>query len=552
MSIKNIPDYIFETSWEVCNMVGGIYTVLSTRAATLQKQYADRLIFIGPDIWKEKSNPHFDDSEKILDGFEEYTYKYYQLKARVGRWNIPGQPVAVLVDFSPLMSRKDEIYGLMWKHLGVNSLPAYGDYHESSMFGYATGIIMESLYNFLRLDNHHNVIAHFNEWMTTFGGFYVKEHLPQVATIFTTHATSIGRSIAGNQKPLYDYLTEYNGDQMAYELNMVSKHSTEKISAHTVDCFTTVSDITARECEQLLEIAPHVVTPNGFEDDFIPKGRVFTSKRNDARKALRKVAETLLGYQLKDDALYIGTSGRYEYKNKGIDIFIESLKDLNNVLSDDKQVVAFIMVPAWIKSYRGDLLNSLQNSNDVLESYNRITTHELNDYYNDNIMSALHWFHLYNSESDKVKVVFVPSYLNGSDGIFNKTYYDLLIGMDITVFPSYYEPWGYTPLESIAFSVPTITTCLSGFGQWVSSVPQDITEGVGVIHRSDYNGYEVAIKISEMIHKVALMNKDEVKNIRQKATKIAQKALWKHFIQAYEIAYDKAISRKNERVVKLK
>jgi len=157
---------------------------------------------------------------------------------------------------------------------------------------------------------------------------------------------------------------------------------------------------------------------------------------------------------------------------------------------------------------------------------------------------------LRNQESDKVKVIFVPSYLNGSDGIFNKTYYDLLVGMDLTVFPSYYEPWGYTPLESVAFSIPTITTCLSGFGQWVSSEPQDVTEGVGVIHRSDYNGYEVAVQLAEMMKKVASLNDDEMKNIRKKASKIAEKALWKHFIHAYETAYDIAIRRKNERVTK--
>ena len=550
MSKTYTPDYIFETSWEVCNMVGGIYTVLSTRAATLQLQHPDKLIFIGPDVWKDKPSPYFEESKEIFPGMVDFTYQNYHLNIKIGRWTIPGNPIAVLVDFMPLMVRKNEIYGKIWEQVGVNSMPAYGDYDESSMFGYATGIIIESFYKFLQLSDNQNVVAHFNEWMTTFGGFYVKEHLPQVATLFTTHATSIGRSIAGNHKPLYDYLHEYNGDQMAYELNMVSKHSTEKTSAHTVDCFTTVSDITARECEQLLDIKPHVVTPNGFEDDFVSKGKEFTAKRKAARSALKTVAETLLGYEIPANALYVSTGGRYEFKNKGIDIFIESLKYLSDSLKSDRQVVAFIMVPAWIKSHREDLLHCLQHSGTKLNSYNRITTHELHDFYNDNVMSTLHWFHLRNQESDKVKVIFVPSYLNGSDGIFNKTYYDLLVGMDLTVFPSYYEPWGYTPLESVAFSIPTITTCLSGFGQWVSSEPQDVTEGVGVIHRSDYNGYEVAVQLAEMMKKVASLNDDEMKNIRKKASKIAEKALWKHFIHAYETAYDIAIRRKNERVTK--
>ena len=542
------PEYIFETSWEVCNMVGGIYTVLSTRAATLQKTHGDKLIFIGPDVWAKNHNPHFEEITDLYADWKKYTDKEYHLKIRVGRWNIPGNPIAVLVDFMPLMNHKDEIYGHVWNQVEVNSMPAYGDYDESSMFGYATGMIIESYYRFFNLHAEQPVIAHFNEWMTTFGAFYIKEHVPAIATVFTTHATSIGRSIAGNHKPLYDYMNEYNGDQMAYELNMVSKHSTEKIAAHIVDCFTTVSDITAVECEQLLDKKPDVVTPNGFEDDFVPKGKVFTAKRKDARKTLRHVAETLLGYELADDALFISTAGRYEYKNKGIDTFIESLKHLYEFGDMSRQVVAFIMVPAWVKSHRADLANSLMHPEVKLYSYNRITTHELHDYYNDNVMGALHWFHLRNQVDERVKVIFVPSYLNGADGIFNKSYYDLLIGMDLSVFPSYYEPWGYTPLESVAFSVPTITTDLSGFGQWVSATPQGVETGVGVIHRSDYNGYEVAIRIAEMIYQFSCCSEEKVKTIRKNASKIAEKALWKHFIQYYDQAYNIALTNKAKRL----
>ncbi len=542
------PEYIFETSWEVCNMVGGIYTVLSTRAATLQEQYKDKLIFIGPDVWKDRHNPYFVEDTKSFEDWKNYTQHEYHLRIRVGRWTIPGNPLAVLVDFMPLMNRKNEIYAHVWDQVEVNSMPAYGDYDESSMFGYATGMIMESYYRYFKLQANQQVIAHFNEWMTTFGAFYIQENLPAVATVFTTHATSIGRSIAGNHKPLYDYLQEYNGDQMAYELNMVSKHSTEKKAAQLVDCFTTVSEITGVECEQLLERKPDIITPNGFEDDFVPKGKNFTTQRKDARNSLRHVAETLLGYELNENALFISTAGRYEYKNKGIDTFIESLKLLYDFNDMTRQVVAFIMVPAWVQTHRPDLANSLKNPDSKLYSYNRITTHELHDYYNDNVMSALHWFHIRNQINERVKVIFVPSYLNGADGIFNKSYYELLIGMDLTVFPSYYEPWGYTPLESVAFSVPTITTDLAGFGQWVSKLPQDLKNGVGVIHRSDYNGHEVAQNIAKMICEFSLCTENEVKNIRKKASIIAEKALWKHFITFYHQAYHQALKAKNERI----
>ncbi len=549
MAASVAPEYIFETSWEVCNMVGGIYTVLSTRAATLREKHQDKLIFIGPYL-NDNPNPYFEEENELLSDWVAYTLRTYHLKIKIGRWKIPGNPLVVLVDFSPLMIQKNDIYTKVWSEFGVNSMSAYGDYDESSMFGYATGMIIESYYRFFKLKKNQQVIAHFNEWMTTFGAFYIRQNLPEVATVFTTHATSIGRSIAGNHKPLYDYLNEYNGDQMATELNMVSKHSTEKIAAQLVDCFTTVSEITARECTQLLDREPDVVTPNGFEDDFVPKGKAYTVKRKEARTLLTKVAETLMGYELEKDALFIATAGRYEYKNKGIDTFLEALKHLYEYNDMSRQIVAFIMVPAWVKAARTDLMQSLNQTGDQGIIGDKVCTHELMDYYNDKVMSALHWFHIFNNANERVKVIFVPSYLNGADGIFNKTYYDLLIGMDLTVFPSYYEPWGYTPLESVAFKVPTITTDLSGFGQWVSSMPQGIETGVGVIHRSDYNAYEVVLKIGEMIYNFSKFSDAEVKNTAQNAAKIAEKALWKNFIVHYDRAYEIALTNKNIRMKK--
>ncbi|HET7732874.1 MAG TPA: glycosyltransferase, partial [Paludibacter sp.] len=500
-----------------------------------------------PDVWLDKQNPYFEEITDLYADWQFFTDKEYHLKIRVGRWDIPGRPIAVLVDFMPLLMRKNEIYGQAWEYFGVNSIAAYGDYDESSMFGYATGMIIESYYRFFNLSAQTPVVAHFNEWMTTFGAFYIKKHVPEIATIFTTHATSIGRSIAGNHKPLYDYLNEYNGDQMAYELNMTSKHSTEKIAAHQVDCFTTVSEITGIECEQLLDKKPDVITPNGFEDDFVPQGAKFTAARKTARAAFRHVAETLLGYKLDKEVVFIGTAGRYEFKNKGIDTFLEGLKHVSDSRNLTKDVVVFVMVPAHIKGARPELALALNDPNVKFESTNRFTTHDLHDYYNDHVMSAVHWYHFKNNKEDKLKIIFVPAYLNGADGIFNRSYYDLLIGLDLTVFPSYYEPWGYTPLESVAFSVPTITTDLSGFGLWASHSAQGVEQGVGVIHRSDYNGYTVALQIAEMICHFVSCTEDEIKQIRKKAFDISEKAHWKHFIQYYDQAYHIALENKNKR-----
>ena len=276
------PDFIFESSWEVCNKVGGIYTVLSTRANTLQQEMQDKVFFIGPDVWHENACPYFKEDAKLLADWKK-TATEEGLKVKVGRWTIPGNPIAILVDFQKYYEKKNEIYGWLWENYQVDSLHAYGDYDEASMFSYAAGLVVESYYNFA-LTKKDKVIYHANEWMTGLGLLYVNNKLPQVGTIFTTHATSIGRSIAGNMKPLYDYLFAYNGDQMAGELNMQSKHSIEKQTAFHCDCFTTVSEITARECEELLDKKVDEVLPNGFDNSFVPaNAAIFTRKRKAAR-----------------------------------------------------------------------------------------------------------------------------------------------------------------------------------------------------------------------------------------------------------------------------
>ena len=540
------PDYIFESSWEVCNKVGGIYTVLSTRAKTLQEEFPDKIIFIGPDCWGDKKNPFFIPDSSILKEWQEST----TLKVKVGRWDIPGKPISILVDFAPFFAEKDSIYGKLWEDFQVDSLHAYGDYDEASMFSYAAGLVVESLYKFLKLENK-KVIYQANEWMCGLGALYIKKNIPAIGTIFTTHATSIGRSIAGNNKPLYEYLWAYNGNQMAGELNMQSKHSIEKQTAWNVDCFTTVSDITATECKELIDKPVDIVLPNGFEDDFVPKGSEFTKKRNAARKALLKLANVLTGSQFPDDTLIVGTSGRYEFRNKGIDVFIEAMNRLNHDEKLQKPVLAFLEVPAWVGDPRKDVLERLQKAKGV-NTYDTpldlpMITHNLYNMSDDKVINMMKNYNMWNRKEDKVKVIFIPSYLNGDDGILNMPYYDVIIGKDLTVYPSYYEPWGYTPLESVAFSVPCITTDLAGFGVWANTIKgaySEIEDGVKTIHRTDYNYSEVADAIKDTVLKYSGFTPAEVKKCRAKASQLSKKALWKKFIKYYYQAYDIALRTK--------
>ena len=552
------PDYIFESSWEVCNKVGGIYTVLSSRAKTLQDEMKDRIIFIGPDFWKENDDnpdktvgesPYFKE-EKSLFAEWQWETKEQGLPVRVGRWTIPGEPIAILVDFKPFFEKKNEIYGWLWEHYGVDSLHAYGDYDEASMFSYAAALVVESYYKHFLNDNQ-KVIYHANEWMCGLGALYINSKLPQIGTIFTTHATSIGRSIAGNQKPLYDYLFAYNGDQMAGELNMQSKHSIEKQTALHVDCFSTVSDITAKECVELLDKPVDVVLPNGFDDSFVPKGAQFTKKRKAARKRLLEVANALLGEQLDDNTLIVSTSGRYEFRNKGIDVFVEAMNRLLRDRDLKKKVVAFIEVPGWVGEPRKDLqerLNSKQTFDTPLDVPQ--ITHWLHNMSHDNVLSMMKYYDMHNRKDENVKVIFLPCYLDGKDGIVNMTYYDVVLGNDLCVYPSYYEPWGYTPLEAVAFKVPCITTDLAGFGLWANKEfghVGEIEDGVKVIHRTDYNYSEVADAIKDTVAQFSAMSQKQIDACRKKADALSKKALWSEFIQYYHEAYDIALRKAEAR-----
>lgn len=542
------PDYIFESSWEVCNKVGGIYTVLSTRAKTLQDAMPDKIVFIGPDCWHENNSPFFIEDKTVMADWAKVAEKE-GLKVKIGRWDIPGKPISILVDFQQYFEQKDEIYAKAWEYYQVDSLHAFGDYDDSCMFAYATGKVVESIYKFQKLENK-KVIFHVNEWQCGMGALYIKKHVPAIGTIFTTHATSIGRSIAGNNKPLYDYLWAYNGDQMAQELNMESKHSIEKQTATFVDCFTTVSDITATECKELIRPVD-VVLPNGFENDFVPKGAKFTSSRKAARKIMLQVANCLTGIDYPEDTLVIGTSGRYEFRNKGIDVFIESMNRLKRDKDLKKRVIAFVEVPAWVGDPREDLVERIKSGKKFDTALELpMLTHWLHNMPHDNVLNMMKYNDMWNLPEDKVTLIFIPCYLNGQDGIVNVPYYNLIIGKDLSVYPSYYEPWGYTPLESVAFKVPCVTTDLAGFGLWANSEKggySELLDGVKTIHRTDYNFSEVADAIKDTVAEYSAMTDAQVKKARTNADKLSKKALWSEFIKFYWQAYDIALRKAEER-----
>ena len=543
------PDYLFEVSWEVCNKQGGIYTVIATKALYLKSQLGRHHILIGPDVWMDTdSNPDFTEDPHL---FRIWRNKAAEegLQLRIGRWNIPGRPIAILVDFKKFLPEQDRILADFWQQYGVDSLTGNWDYKENFLFGHVAGRVIESFWR-CNIYHENNVVAQFHEWQTGAGLLYLHSRKLPIATVFTTHATMIGRCLAGNNFPLYDG-TEYNADEKARDFGVIARHSLEKKSALNTDVFTTVSDITAGECSRFLGRTPDVVTPNGFENSFTPATEEqYIQDRSAARTKLLEVASAMCDEPIAKDALIVGIGGRYEYHNKGIDVFIDALAGIGQDVP--RQIVAFIMVPGAHHGPDRELQAVMEGKG--REHYFTQSSHKLAYPDTDQIMSHFRETGLVNAIGSKVKIFFVPSYLNGGDGIFNMTYYNLLVGMDLALFPSYYEPWGYTPLEALAFRVPTLTTSLSGFGKWVENIYGGKPHpGITVVPRNDVNYDDVVVAVRARVLEMASLELTVLKEYMENAREVASTALWdkqiKYYNEAYKLALEKSAERRTNLIV---
>ncbi|NPD45969.1 alpha-glucan family phosphorylase [Lentimicrobium sp. S6] len=547
MQTKVKPDYIFEVSWEVCNKVGGIHTVIATKLKSIQPEYGDKYMFIGPELNKDtQGNTEFIEDKNLMADWKDQMAMEGVI-IRIGRWKIEGSPIAILIDFTALFPKKNEILAELWERYQLDSLSGQWDYVEPALFGYAAGKVIESYYSYF-LNFGSRVAAHFHEWMTGAGVLYLESNAPQIARAFTTHATVLGRSIAGNGLNLYDDMEAYNPEVVSTEFNLRSKYSLEKKAAEHAHVFTTVSDVTSRECEVFIGKKPDIITPNGFDDTLVPKGKSYHTIREKARKKMISVAAALSGKDLKDDTFITITSGRYEYRNKGLDIYLETLKTLKPQIEQGKNVLAFITVPTAHFGPDVNLVKRLEGK--TTEITDARLTHNLIDYDQDPIIEFCNQHGLNNLGGSGLTVVFVPAYLRGDDGVFNMDYYDLLMGCDLSIFPSYYEPWGYTPLESLAFAIPTVTTDLAGFGKWVQKESKPSANGITVLERNDENSDEVEAQLMDLILKMSHASATDKDKSSKEAKKISKTAQWenlvKYYFEAYEFAFAKVSTSSDE------
>lgn len=540
MENKIKPTLLMETSWEVCNKVGGIYTVLSTRAATMVEEHGrDNVIFFGPKLSHEQAD--FIPTERKTElELQSRLSQMSGLSVEIGNWDVVGKPRVILVDFAPMWQEKDTLYFQMWESYGIRGEIGYGDYDESCLFAVAVAKVMTAL---VEEQPSEHPVAIFNEWTTGMGLLYLRQVTPQVRHLFITHATSVGRSIAGNGKPLYGELERYNGDGMANELSVMGKHQIEKAAAKYADSFCTVSEVTACEAEQLLEVHVDAVLYNGFEQGFIPYPRKRAGLRKSGRSAILKLAKRLYGKEIESDGFIVATSGRSEYRNKGIDVFIDAIRR-TTTKERSHSIIALILVPSWVGDPRADVQASIKSKEELtLQMQMPYVTHHLNDGLQNPILAHLHT--LSDVWGSGVYPIFIPSYLDGNDGILNITYYDLLPALDFSVFPSYYEPWGYTPLESIAFGVPTLTTDKAGFGVWAMNNNEKncLRHGIKALVRDDDNFEELAETIASKIAHFSSFGKGIVSESRRSAMELANKADWHHFYPQYHEAYHIALSK---------
>mgnify|MGYP001088278559 CR=1 FL=1 len=523
------PDYLFEVGWEVCNKVGGIYTVISTKASLVQQQLGDRYILIGPDITREEGKtPEFIEDNTLFYRWKTQTQKE-GLNIKTGRWNMAGSPIVILIDFSTFYNKKNDIFGDLWTRYRLDSITGQWDYIDPALFGYAAGVVIESYYNF-HLNATDQIVAHFHEWMTGAGILYIESHVPQIATVFTTHATVLGRAIAAS-----GLNTEgIQPDTLAASYHVTAKHSLEKNAARNADCFCSVSETTAQECLSYLGKFPDIITPNGFN---LPS--YIHQPKQKVRDHLMAIASSLIKENPAPDTIFIFSAGRYEFHNKGLDILIDAMGQLKKKKLSHP-VILFLFIPA---GHTGPAIGSSNNAG----PFAKILTHNLYAPDKDDICKNLLSHGLTNNDPDSVRVIFAPIYLDGNDGIFNLSYYQLLPAFDMAVFPSYYEPWGYTPMESLANGIYTITSDRTGFAQAVDNLPAAERKGLHIIKRLLTGDTTAADEMASCITTFIALPAEEKQVLGKSALHISaqftREKSMQHYHSAWHLALDKSLQR---------
>ena len=536
---------LFEVSWEVCNKVGGIYAVVSTKVLEALAHFGENYYLLGPDTGK---NAEFIETSELCWEALKGPLAARNISCRFGRWQIPGNPKVILVSVKDRYD-KNQLLAELWTRYGVDSLAGGWDYLEPLMFSTLCGEVIAAATECIAKPSEGRVVAQFHEWMCGGGLLAIKKLEPRVGTVFTTHATMLGRAMAGSGFDIYKQMYHINPKQEAGAYNITSKCSMETASAREADCFTTVSNITADEASVFLGRKPDFVTPNGLDLSVIPDFSVDRDLARRHRRAIFEACGRLMRTPIPEDARVFLISGRYEYHNKGIDVFMEALSGANDALRNSgRTVVAIAAVMGGHSGVNQDAVSGDPNKRPE-EGGNFVCSHHAHNPKLDPILKNCKRLNLLNNPQDPVKFVFIPAQLDGYDGFLNMPYYDIMSACHLGIFPSWYEPWGYTPQESAALAVPTVTTDLSGFGHWVHDLQGENVDkkGISIVQRR-HSTYEATVQaIKEIVLAYACEPMGGVQSRREAVRAMMHECSWqkffKHYVTAYDLAAEKARSR---------
>ncbi|RLI93200.1 MAG: hypothetical protein DRO94_02810 [Candidatus Altiarchaeales archaeon] len=585
--------YVFEISWEVCNKVGGINTVVKTKVPYMIKEYRDRYYLIGP-YFPDRAISEFRERvppDKLSEVFEKL--KNLGIICHYGKWLIRGEPNVILVDYGGYIYKNYEIKTKLWEKFGIDSLGTeFHDFDEPILWGDAVGVLLHNISDLFG----NRVVAHFHEWLSCGALLYIKRNNLKIATVFTTHATTLGRTMAGNNVDIYSIMEKIDPEEEAYKWGVHSKHQVERVSAHVADVFTTVSEITAIEARNFLKKNPDMLLFNGIDTEKLP---TFEEVLIRHRLYREKIKEFLQYYFFPyysfdlDDILIYFISGRYEFHNKGIDIFISALSKLNRVLKNEKSrrtIITFFWIPSDVirikpellmaKAYYEDIKDAIEDNINEIESRiiralisrKSITenvlfkedflkeakkkvmrflrdgnpplcTHDIQNEENDPILRSFRENNLLNRKEDRVKVILYPIYLTGADNLLDLSYDEAVIGSHLGVFPSYYEPWGYTPLETGALGVAAVTTDFSGFGRYLSQDTIRQNEGIYVIKMFRRSDEEKIENLFEILYQFSKLDRGKRIENKMEARRLALLADWNILVSAYINSHKVAIKR---------
>jgi glycogen synthase len=588
------PTLLFEVAWEVCWQLGGIYTVLRSKAAEMLRRWEDRYCLIGP---YNPATAAVEFEELPTEGVIRQALDRLRatgVPCHYGRWLIAGRPRVILLDYRARFGSLDKDKYLLWADHGISTLSGDGEVNEVVAFGF---VVTEFFRALTEVAPKRTVLAHFHEWM---GGVAVPRishlRLP-VTTIFTTHATLLGRYLASDNPYFYDHLPFVDSDAEAAKYNILPRHQIEKTAAHASTVFTTVSEVTASEAERLLGRAPDMILPNGLN---IERFAALHEFQNLHARYKERIHEFVMGHFFPsytfdlEKTLYFFTSGRYEYRNKGLDLFIEAMARLNERLKpmkDRPTIVAFIVTRAQTRNINVGVLQSQMQMEDLRhycetmqEQMGRslflaaaagrmitmkellpddsvvrlkraihagrryaqpnIVTHDLADDANDPVLKHLRHRQLFNAADDPVKMIFHPEFVTATSPLISLDYEQFVRGCHMGIFPSYYEPWGYTPMESVALGVPAVTTDLSGFGAYVERhVPHHEHQGITVLKR---RGRSFDAATDDLVNRLMMfvqMNRRQRIELRNRTERHSEIFDWARLVRHYHEAHDMAISR---------